>query len=172
MLPPSPPQTRPAGAVDWRTGVAGYWVVRLSHYDSSLAAAIGDGNKFERFPRDAGMADRTAQEARLNWRLPLYVVLGASIALLALMVYSPYGDLLYILFIAPLICLVLVLAAVVQKRPRQRLSNLLTMVAFLASSAGLCSRTRAPSALPYDGSCGRTVSRLNFSLSRTQQRAN
>lgn len=49
------------------------------------------------------MADRTAQEARLNWRLLLYVVLGASIALLALMVYSPYGDLLYILFIAPLI---------------------------------------------------------------------
>ena len=83
------------------------------------------------------MADRTAQEARLNWRLLLSVVLGASIALLALMVYSPYGDLLYILFIAPLIGLALVLAAVIQTRLRQRLSNLLTLVAFLASSAAL-----------------------------------
>lgn len=83
------------------------------------------------------MVERTAQEERLNWRLPLFVVLGASIALLSMMVYSPYGDLLYILVIGPLICLGLLLAAIIRKKPRQRLSILLALVAFLASSAAL-----------------------------------
>lgn len=83
------------------------------------------------------MVERTAQEERLNWRLPLFVVVGASIALLSMMVYSPYGDLLYILVIGPLICLGLLLAAIIRKKPRQRLSILLALVAFLASSAAL-----------------------------------
>ena len=54
-----------------------------------------------------------------------------------MMVYSPYGDLLYILVIGPLICLGLLLAAIIRKKPRQRLSILLALVAFLASSAAL-----------------------------------
>jgi hypothetical protein len=83
------------------------------------------------------MVERTAQKERLNWRLPLFVVVGASIALLSMMVYSPYGDLLYILVIGPLICLGLLLAAIIRKKPRQRLSILLALVAFLASSAAL-----------------------------------
>lgn len=83
------------------------------------------------------MVERTAQEERLNWRLPLFVVVGASIALLSMMVYSPYGDLLYILVIGPLICLGLLLAAIIRKKPRQRLSILLALVAFLASSVAL-----------------------------------
>ena len=83
------------------------------------------------------MVERTAQGERLNWRLPLFVVVGASIALLSMMVYSPYGDLLYILVIGPLICLGLLLAAIIRKKPRQRLSILLALVAFLASSAAL-----------------------------------
>jgi len=83
------------------------------------------------------MVERTAQEERLNWRLPLFVVVGASIALLSMMVYSPYGDLLYRLVIGPLICLGLLLAAIIRKKPRQRLSILLALVAFLASSAAL-----------------------------------
>ena len=83
------------------------------------------------------MVVRTAQEEQLNWRLPLYVVVGASIALLSMMVYSPNGGLLYMLVIAPLICFVLLIAAGIRKKPRQRLSILLTLVTFLVASAAL-----------------------------------
>src|SRR5438094_840123 len=82
----------------------------------------------------------TAAEGRINWRLPLAVAAAAGIVLLLLMIYSPYGDLLYILFIAPIVLLLLVillLVAAVRKRPRQCLSLLLTMVAFLAVSGAL-----------------------------------
>lgn len=84
--------------------------------------------------------EKSAEEKRLNWRLPLCVVVGACIVLLSLMVYSPDGDLLYILVIAPLVCLmclVLLLAGVIRKRPRQCLSTLLTLIAFLAASGVL-----------------------------------
>ena len=86
------------------------------------------------------MVEKGAERGRLNWGLPLYVVVGASIVLLSLMVYSPDGDLLYSLVIAPLvclICLVLLLTAAIRKRSRQFLSTLLTLVAFLAVSAAL-----------------------------------
>jgi hypothetical protein len=77
---------------------------------------------------------------RFNWRLPLCVVVGTGIVLVSLMVYSPYGSLLYTYLIAPIICLIcllLLLAAVLRKRPRQCLSMLLTLVAFLAASGAL-----------------------------------
>jgi hypothetical protein len=83
-----------------------------------------------------GSADRK----HLNWGLPLSVVAGGSIVLLSLMVYSPYGDLLYILIIAPIVCLVclfLMAASAIRKRPRQFLSALLTLVAFVAASGVL-----------------------------------
>jgi hypothetical protein len=86
------------------------------------------------------VVEKGAERGRLNWRLPLYVVAGASIVLLSLMVYSADGDLLYILVIAPLvclICLVLLLTAAILKRSRQFLSTLLTLVAFIAVSGAL-----------------------------------
>ena len=86
------------------------------------------------------MHEKSAERGSLNWRPPLFVAAGASIVLLSLMVYSSYGDLLYILVIAPLvclICLVLLATAAIRKRPRQCLSTLLTLVAFLAVSGAL-----------------------------------
>jgi len=86
------------------------------------------------------MVEKAAEGGRLNWGLPLSVVVGASIVLLSLMVYSPYGHLLYTFLIAPilcLICLVLLVAAAIRKRPRQCLSLLLTLLTFLAASGAL-----------------------------------
>jgi hypothetical protein len=37
--------------------------------------------------------------------MPLSVAAGTVIVLVSLLVYSPYGDFLYILLIAPVICL-------------------------------------------------------------------
>ena len=79
-------------------------------------------------------------EDRFSWRLPSYVVTGASILLVSLVVYSPYTDLLYILLIAPIVCVIflaLLLAPAIRKRPRRCLSCLLTLVTFLAASWGL-----------------------------------
>jgi hypothetical protein len=70
----------------------------------------------------------------------VYVVAGASTILLSLFVYSADAALLYILIIAPmtcLICVILLVAAAIRKRPRQCLSMLLTLVAFLAASGTL-----------------------------------
>jgi len=71
---------------------------------------------------------------------PLFVGVGASVALLSLIVYSPYLDLLFIFLIAPiisLIYLVLLVVTAVRKRPRQCLSTLLTLIVFLAVSAAI-----------------------------------
>ena len=76
-------------------------------------------------------------EDRFDWWLPLWTAVGTSIILVSLVVYSPYGDLLYILVIAPLACVVLLFAAVIHKGRRQRLSRLLALAAFLVSSAAL-----------------------------------
>ena len=73
-----------------------------------------------------------AAERRLHWVLPLTVVVGSSVALLSLMVSSPYGDLLGILIIAPIVCLVCLLLTVtsaIRRRPLQCLSALLTLAA-------------------------------------------
>jgi hypothetical protein len=81
--------------------------------------------------------EKTAKDERLNWRLPVYVALGASIILLSLMVYSPYGDFFYVLLVAPiacLMCLVALIAYAIRRRPRQSISMLLTLVTFLGVS--------------------------------------
>ena len=61
-------------------------------------------------------------EDQFSWRLPSYVVTGASILLVSLVVYSPYSDFLYGLLIAPIVCLILLallLASAMRKRPRR-----------------------------------------------------
>ena len=86
------------------------------------------------------MVENAGERGRLNWRLPLYVAAGVSLVLLSLMVYSSDGDLLYIVVIAPLVCLiflVLLLTSAIRKRSRQFLSTLLTLVAFLVVSGAL-----------------------------------
>ena len=81
-----------------------------------------------------------SKEDRLTWRAPLALVIGTGIVLLALVVYSPYVDILYILLVVPIVCLTclaLLVAAAIRKRPRRCLSALLTLVAFLGVSWGL-----------------------------------
>jgi len=86
------------------------------------------------------MTETASTERHLNWWLPLSIAAGADIVLLSLMVYSPYGSLLYILLIAPIFCLVwlvLLVIAAIRKRRRQCLSLLLALVAFLVVSWAL-----------------------------------
>ena len=82
----------------------------------------------------------TANGRRLDWVLPLTVIVGSGLVLLSLMVCSPYGDLLGILIIAPIVCLVCLLWTVtsaVRRRPLQCLSALLTLAAVVAVSGVL-----------------------------------
>jgi hypothetical protein len=79
-------------------------------------------------------------QGRFDWVPPLCVVVGASIVFVSLMVYSAYAQFLYFLFFAPIIfltCIVLLVVAAIRKRPRQCLSMLLTLIAFLGASWGL-----------------------------------
>jgi hypothetical protein len=81
-----------------------------------------------------------ANERRLAWVLPLTVIVGSSLVLLSLMVCSPYGDLLGILIIAPIVCLVcllLMVTSAIRRRPLQCLSALLTLAAVVAVSGVL-----------------------------------
>jgi hypothetical protein len=86
------------------------------------------------------MADKTVAAGRPSWRLPLFVAAGAALVQVSLMVYSPYGDLLYIFLIAPIICLIylaLLVIAGLRKRQRQCLRLLSTLLALLAVSGAL-----------------------------------
>jgi hypothetical protein len=79
-------------------------------------------------------------ETGFNWHLPMYAAVGAGSLLLFLFIYSQQGSLLYLLLIAPMVCLVcfvFLAAAVIRKRPRRSLSIFLTLVSFLAVSAAL-----------------------------------
>jgi hypothetical protein len=82
----------------------------------------------------------SASKDRINWWLPSWVVLGAGVVLLFLIIESAEAPLLYFLFIAPVSCFILLLvllAAVIRKRPCHCLSVLLAMVGFVAISWGL-----------------------------------
>jgi len=86
------------------------------------------------------MIEKTAKERSLNWELPLSVAAGTGIALVSLIVYSPYGSFLYILLIAPIICLtliVLLVIAAIRKKRRQCESLLLALVAIVSVSVAL-----------------------------------
>ena len=79
-------------------------------------------------------------EGRFDWVLLSSAVVGASVVFVSLMVYSAYAPFLYLLFFAPIIflaCLILLVASAIDKRPRQCLSMLLTLVAFLGASWAL-----------------------------------
>jgi len=107
---------------------------------------------------------------RFNWGLPLSVAAAGSIVLLSLTVYSPYGDLLYILIIAPIVCLVclfLMVMSAIRKRPRQCVSALLTLVAFVAASGALHTN-RNGVRLPSDGCYGRNATKRKFWRNRLQ----
>ena len=79
-------------------------------------------------------------EDRFSWRLPLCVVAGTCTVLLLLMLYGPDAPILYVLFIAPIVCLTclaLLAAAILRKKLYRSLSILLMLVAFLAASGAL-----------------------------------
>jgi len=83
------------------------------------------------------MADDTGFAEGLNWALPLSVAAGAGAVQVSLMVYSPYGDFLYILLIAPIICvtgLIALIIAGLRKKRRQGRWLSLMLIAFLAVS--------------------------------------
>ena len=73
----------------------------------------------------------------LNWKLPLYMTIGASVLLLALFVISANASLIYALFIAPILCLTLItllIVAAVSRKPRPFFRVLLTIAAVIACS--------------------------------------
>jgi hypothetical protein len=81
--------------------------------------------------------DRTAESrSQFDWVTALCVALGASVVFVSLMAYSAYAVFLYFLFIPAifLTCLVLLVVAAIRKRPRECLSILLTIAAFLGAS--------------------------------------
>ena len=76
-------------------------------------------------------------QGRFDWVPSFCVVVGSSIVFVALAVYSAYANFLYLIFFAPVIfltCLVLLVTTGTRKRPRQFLSALLTLIAFLGAS--------------------------------------
>lgn len=75
-------------------------------------------------------------ESRLDWAPILCVAAAASIVFVSLMAYSAYATFLYLLFFVPifLTCLVVMAVAAIDKRPRQCLSMLLALVAFVGAS--------------------------------------
>ena len=81
-----------------------------------------------------------ALQDRTSWWLPLCVVVVAGVVLLLFMIHSADAPLLYVPFIAPVVCfacLLLILVAVIRKRPRECLSVLLALVGFVAISWSL-----------------------------------
>src|ERR1700692_3479397 len=75
-----------------------------------------------------------AHERHMNWKLPVSFAAGTGVVLASLVVWSPYSNILYSLFIAPIVFLVLLLLAAFRKRRSQRLSLALALVAFLSVS--------------------------------------
>ena len=86
------------------------------------------------------MFEEISNRDRLNWRLPLYSAVGATVVSLLLFLHSTDAIWLHILVIGPffcLSCLVLLLVAAIRKRPLRCLSILLTIIAFLVVSWAL-----------------------------------
>lgn len=76
----------------------------------------------------------------MDWILPLCVIVGSCVVLLSLVLWSPYGDLLGILIIAPivyLVCFVLTVESAIQRRPREFLLALFILAAVVAVSGVL-----------------------------------
>ena len=76
----------------------------------------------------------------------MYVAVGAAFVLSALFIYSAEGDLLYVLFICPIVfisCLALLVASAVRKRLRETLSMTVTLIVFLLISGALLTEEAA-----------------------------
>jgi hypothetical protein len=83
------------------------------------------------------MVEKTAQDDRFDWRLPLYAVLGSFIIFIPVAIGEPDVSLiLYIFAVTPLISVVLLNSAV-RKERRQRLSVLSMLAIYGAISVGL-----------------------------------
>jgi hypothetical protein len=83
------------------------------------------------------MVEKTAQDDRFDWRLPLYAVLGSFIIFIPVAIGEPDISLiLYIFAVAPLISVVLLNSAI-RKERRQRLSVLSMLAIYGAISVGL-----------------------------------
>jgi hypothetical protein len=86
------------------------------------------------------MVEEISNRDRLNWRLPLYSGVVATVVLLLLFLRSADASWLHILVIGPIFCLsclTVLLVAAIQKRPLRCLSVLLAMIAFLIVSWAL-----------------------------------
>lgn len=86
------------------------------------------------------MDEQAADREEFNWRLPIYAITAASVLLLLLFVWSADADLLYILIVAPIVCLVsfgLIIAAAVRRKFRRSLRMLLMLTLFLLISGTL-----------------------------------
>jgi hypothetical protein len=89
------------------------------------------------------MAEKVTQEKILDWKPPLYAAAITVFLLVSLIVYSAYWDVLFVLFLAPIICiafLVLLVAAVIRKRKRQFLALLSTLAVVVGVSAPVLMR--------------------------------
>jgi hypothetical protein len=83
---------------------------------------------------------------RFNWQWPLTMTLAASVAFLSLLLWNSGGDLLYILFVVPvvvLICIVLFIVSAIRGNRRLVLSTSLALVGFIAVSGVLLKNERA-----------------------------
>ena len=97
-------------------------VVAVTSIVAIVLPALRSRNEFPK-PKD-----------RFDWWLPLYFIPGTIVVMALLMLCGPHGFLLYYVS-APIICwigILLLLDAVIRKRPRGFLSILLTLVLFLA----------------------------------------
>ena len=82
----------------------------------------------------------STEERRSIWGAPLFSALAASVALLVLMLWSADGDLIFIFFAGPgfcVACLIFLVAHLIGRKHWQSLAIFLSLLAFLAASAGL-----------------------------------
>ena len=78
-----------------------------------------------------------APQDRIIWWLPVIVVAGTVVVLVSFITYDAMASILFVFLIAPVFCFVcflLLLAAIIRKRPRLFLTVLLTLVGFIAIS--------------------------------------
>lgn len=82
----------------------------------------------------------TSGERKISWEAPLVVAGTTGILLTALIIYTPYSDVLFVFFIGPvttLIFLVLLVICAIRRKPSQCSSLLLALLAFFVISGAL-----------------------------------
>jgi hypothetical protein len=92
----------------------------------------------EQYLRERSHGPGNESRKGFNWRLPLYGALGACVVFLLIIVYfSDIFVLLYLLGVSTIIVILLLVTIVIRMRPRQRLSILLTLVAYVTVTGAL-----------------------------------